>query len=86
MHDVGVGNDSGRAEIASMATFYITFGQSHPLRNGWVEIAASDRDRARHAAFDRFGQKWAMLYDETNFNPSYFPAGKYGETLVDTES
>ena len=65
-------------------TFYITFGQSSPFRNGWVEIEAPDEATARELAFDALGQKWAFIYTaETfkTFKPSLFPAGKLEEMI-----
>jgi hypothetical protein len=61
--------------------FMITFGQYHPLRNHWIEIEAIDAEAARMKSFDQFGPKWAFLYAAKDFNPSYFPGGKVGETL-----
>jgi hypothetical protein len=61
--------------------FMITFGQAHPLRHHWIEIVAIDADAAREKAFAAFGPKWAFLYASKDFNPSYFPGGKVGETL-----
>lgn len=30
-----------------MTTFYVTFGQKSPFRDGWVEIEAVDEQEAR---------------------------------------
>ena len=63
-------------------TFYLTFGQKSPLRNGWIEINAPDMEFARELAFDAFGEKFAFVYEEKNFDKRYFPAGQFGETMI----
>ena len=62
-------------------TFYITFGQNHPLRNGYVVVRASSRELAREAAFEVLGNKWAFLYDETE-DMSWYPLGAVGEKVI----
>ncbi len=64
-----------------MKTFYLTFGQQYPWRNGWVEVIAKDKETARAMVFQIFEGKWSMLYDEEKFNKGMFPAGKLGETI-----
>jgi hypothetical protein len=50
-----------------MKKFYATFGynlfpNSHNL---YVEIHAEDYAEARKKMFERYGQKWAFLYEES---------------------
>jgi hypothetical protein len=61
--------------------FCITFGQDHPLRDGWIEINAVDSMDARNKAFETFGRHWSFIYSNLEFNPKYFPLGKIGRTL-----
>ncbi len=64
--------------------FYLTFGQGHPLSNGWVEIEAESYNEAHSLAFEFFGKFWSMLYLEEEFEKEqqyYFPDGKFGYTL-----
>ncbi len=63
--------------------FYLTFGQGHPLRNGWVEVEANSFYEAHEKAFKFFGKFWSMLYLEKEFekHQNYFPDGKVGRTL-----
>lgn len=64
-----------------MKTYYITFGQNHPLRNGWIELEASDTIDAFRLANDIFGNKWSNCYDESNFKHEYYHEGKFGVTI-----
>lgn len=64
-----------------MATFYITFGQISPFKDGWVEIEAECEEKARELAFKAFGSKWAFIYSKGKFDRTYFPLGKVGNTL-----
>lgn len=61
--------------------FYVTFGQKHPLRNGYVVVIASNYEQARKATFDVFGNKWAMLNDE-GFDNGLYTAGQFGLPLI----
>ena len=63
-------------------TFYVMFGQKYPWRDGWVEISAIDRNEAYEIVNDVFGEHYAFLYSEEQFNRSFFPDGKLGKTLV----
>ncbi len=56
--------------------YFLTFGQQYPSRDGWVTVYAETYKKAREAVINMFGQKWSMLYDETEFDDSYFPAGE----------
>ena len=67
-----------------MTTFYLTFGQQYPWRNGWVEVEAPSYDVAREWVVEIFDAKWSNLYKPEDFGPdvrSHFPAGKLGETI-----
>lgn len=65
-----------------MPKFYISFGQNHAHRHGKVTldkdcigaIEAPDEDTARDKAFEWFGPKWSMLYNQEP-NMEYFPRG-----------
>lgn len=61
--------------------FCLTFGQDHPLKDGWIEIDAVDSNDARNKAFKLFGREWAFVYSKLEFNPKYFSLGKLGKTL-----
>lgn len=67
--------------MAENKTFYLTFGNKYPWRNGWVEVKAPDYDTARQYVEEIFDNKWCNLYEEENFNKEFFPAGKLGETI-----
>uniref|UniRef100_A0A6H1ZIR9 Uncharacterized protein n=1 Tax=viral metagenome TaxID=1070528 RepID=A0A6H1ZIR9_9ZZZZ len=62
--------------------FFLTFGQDHPLKDCWVEVAASSSSEARAKVFRIFGDKWAFLYSIEYFEPEYYPSGKVGRTLA----
>lgn len=77
-----------------MKVFYLTFGQkyareSHPYwlnspkqfvhPEGWWEILAPDKEKARIAVDKHLGIYWASLYSEEEFKSDYFPMGKIGE-------
>lgn len=58
--------------------FYISFGKSHPLKNGLVKIVAENGQAARAVAEEHFG-KWSMIYPEKDLTANeiseFFPAG-----------
>lgn len=63
--------------------YFVTFGQNHPLRDGWVEIMAEDESTARELAYTVLG-RWAMVYNSEKFFfgiDKYFPAGRYGQII-----
>lgn len=66
-----------------METFYLTFGNKYPWRNGWVEVEAVNYEMARKIVNEIFGSQWAWLYKEGEFKTlkNNFPAGKLGETV-----
>lgn len=69
-----------------MPKYYLTFGtkyaeEQHPYfhnahPDGWVEIESQSEMEARVEAYDLFEDKWAFIYDEKNFNPTNFRAGR----------
>ena len=61
--------------------FYVTFGQQHPLRHGYVIIHATDYSQAREAAFDALGTKWAFIYNDTK-DMSIYKLGAVGEPII----
>jgi hypothetical protein len=61
--------------------FYVTFGQLHPLRDGYVEIWAYTEAGARTAAFEILGQKWSSL-SMVPCDLKSFPEGVYGRPIV----
>jgi hypothetical protein len=46
--------------------WYFTFGFGHENRNGYVKIYGTFSE-AREEMFKRYGQKWSMQYNESNF-------------------
>jgi hypothetical protein len=46
-----------------MNTYYVTFGQSHPLRDNYITVRATSYDNARTVLFDVLGTKWAFIYE-----------------------
>lgn len=63
-----------------MRKYYVTFGQKSPFRNGWVEIVADSEEIAKDKA-DFAIRSWSMIYDNDNFQPELFQAGKLGVTI-----
>lgn len=67
--------------------YFITFGQKyrreeHPAGghpDGWFELEANNRAEARENVFAALDDKWSMMYDEKEFDPSYYPRGKLRE-------
>ena len=45
-----------------MAKYYFTFGWGQPHQNCYHVIEADSVDRAREIMFERFSDKWAMMY------------------------
>lgn len=64
-----------------MKRFYLTFGQKSPFRDGYVLIVSPDKETARSEAFHIFGEKFASLYTEEDFDFKYFPEGQYGRVV-----
>ncbi len=60
--------------------FYVTFGQLHPLRDGYVVVSAPDMSAARAAAFAVLGPKWAFAYDQQP-SPARYPLGAVGRPI-----
>ena len=69
-----------------MKSYYLTFGQKSPFRDGYVLIVAEDYKTAREEAGYVFGDKFSMLYQQQDFNASYFPDGQIGKTLNPTKT
>lgn len=67
--------------VAGMKSFYVTFGQSHPLRDHWIEIQGANYEVARELAFETFGPKFAFFYRKEDFNPDYFEGGRAGRVI-----
>jgi hypothetical protein len=65
----------------SVQTFCVTFGQSSPFKDHWVEVEAIDEHFARLAANYALG-KWANVYRKETFEEFYFPGGKIGVTII----
>lgn len=68
--------------------FNITFGQYHPLRDGFITIEARDKAQAREAAFRLFGPRWCGCYDDVAFESGYHQLGRLGgivnaETIIE---
>lgn len=62
--------------------FHVTFGQKHPLRNGWIEVQATSAEEAKVAVEYALGKDgYSNIHDTTLFDIGLFPAGKYGEIL-----
>lgn len=64
-----------------MNTYYFTFGQSHPLRDYWIEITAPSGKLARERMVESFGTKWASQYEDADWKPENFPGGRAGAIL-----
>jgi len=64
--------------------YFITFGQKyrreqHPAGghpDGWFEVEADDRRQARAKIWEVCDEKWSMMYEENDFDRSYYPLGK----------
>jgi hypothetical protein len=79
-------------ELTEKKPFYFTFGHKYAYKahpnypnanpNGWVTIMAADFYTARMKSVEIFGQGpggavlFASQYDDSNFEPKYFPAGE----------
>ena len=64
-----------------MNLYCITFMQYHPLKEGYVVIAAKDYPEAHTAAMSLFGGKFAFCYEVKDFKGGFFPAGQFGNTV-----
>jgi hypothetical protein len=47
----------------NMNTYYVSFGQSHPLRDHYMVVTASSYANAREAIIVALGMKWAFIYE-----------------------
>lgn len=61
--------------------FFVTFGQLHPLRDGYVIIEASTYENARAVIFEVLGTKWAFIQNEDTDMSSY-PMGPVGRPII----
>lgn len=61
-----------------MKRWYLTFGQTSPLKDGWICIEAQNEIDARALAIEQYGKKWGFLYEEGEFEPGFFPQGELG--------
>ena len=71
----------GFSYVPQQNIFYFTFGQSHPLRDNWIEIKASSPEAAREKMNQVFGHHWAFQYRSNNFDRDFFRGGKAGRTI-----
>jgi len=65
-------------------TFYVTFGQKSPFRNGWVEVEAKDYQSARDIINYAIGPWYSNIFNTAEFDgaiKSFLSRGKLGETL-----
>ena len=69
-------------KMNELNTYYFIFGQTHPLRDNWIEIRAATSELARDEMLLLFGAKWLMQYEDADFNPKLFPLGKIGRAHV----
>lgn len=67
--------------MAENKTYYFTFGQAHPLKDGWIEISSTSEIEAKNMMVMYFGIRWASMYDESDFAPAHFPAGRWGNII-----
>ena len=65
--------------------FYVTFGQDHPLRHGYVVVHADNMNWARAATFEVFGPKFCTVYPEDHDMTRWHPAGAIGEPIIAAE-
>lgn len=66
-----------------MQKFYVTFGQSSPFRNGWVEIIALNIEIARKEAWRQFGEHYSFIRETDSEEKmlEYFPDGRIGKVI-----
>ena len=62
-------------------TFYLTFKQNSPAKNGWIEVYSDSYDNAFDLAFRVYGQECNHLYSKKDWKPSCLWAGKIGELI-----
>jgi hypothetical protein len=66
-----------------MAKYYVTLGQSHQHmidhniwdKDGVLEIKADDASAAENYAYDNLDKSWAMITNEEEHDPSFYPKG-----------
>ena len=57
-----------------MTTYYLTFGQKSPARNGWVEIIAESYELAKEIAESKYGENGYSNLRE-DIKPEFYPNG-----------
>lgn len=71
-------------------SYYLTFGQTNPLKNGYIKIIADSYEEARQRVIQEFGLKWAGLYNESESqwgmtSEKLFPDGCYSIIDISTK-
>lgn len=61
--------------MTDLKNYYLTFGQKSPARNGYILIQAREYNHARAIVKNEYDQEWPNLYEEKDFDKSFFPAG-----------
>lgn len=70
--------------MTTKQTYFITFGQRSPFREGWIEVSASSKEEATGEAMEIFGPYWANIYEADQFTgeiKDMYPDGKFGHTI-----
>lgn len=63
--------------------FFVTFGQLHPLRDGYVIVMASNYDNAREITFKILGTQWSALNPlEKASDTQLYPMGPIGHPII----
>lgn len=69
--------------------FFIIFGQNHvhpetgeKMKDYYVEVEAPNRAEAYDKTRARFGLRWSLMYEEKQFEASFYPKGNYDLELV----
>ena len=64
-------------------TYYVTFGQRHPLRKGYIEVEAPDYESAKAEVDYIFGDRYSFIRVTDDIKRGdFFPAGRFGEILI----
>lgn len=66
-----------------MKTFYVTFGQLHPLRDNWIEIQAPTYEIAKAEAIRIFGNNFSYIRESESSGRmrAIFPGGRAGRII-----
>jgi hypothetical protein len=73
--------DAGNFTRKISMEYYVSFGQLHPLRDGYVVVIASSYENARTAVIAVLGNKWASL-NTSDTDMSLYPAGQIGRPII----